>query len=175
MQRIRLTSDIQAYDTAVQHLSRIRRGLYTSSRVDIDPDNPAHRLRRDAEGRVYFELSADSLAEIQGILDDLGLAEHVRVSAGEGAAGDPCLRCGHIAGGHGEAQCTNCGFREISPCPHCDADVARRAYGVIAGDLARCPRCDTEVRLRFNDPLFDGDGEYNEPVVIVEVANEAAA
>jgi hypothetical protein len=175
VQKIKITSQLDPYDAAVQQLARIRRDLYARASIDMDPDNPAHRFRRDADGHVYFEFSADSLDEIRRTLNGLGYVEGFDVSEGLGAAGDPCLRCGYIAGEQGQAVCARCGFQEISPCPHCNELVARRSYIGIEGDLARCPRCQRHVRLRFNEPLLRGDGEYNEPVIIVDIANEAAA
>ena len=45
---------------------------------------------------------------------------------------------------------------------------AARRYARVSGDLFRCPHCHNQVRFRFNEPMFLGDGTYNQPLVLVE-------
>lgn len=82
---------------------------------------------------------------------------------------DECLNCGNVADKH-LAVCPNCHFREIASCPHCGTDVARVAYAEIGTDLFACPVCNTHVRLVYADPLWDEQGKYSEPPVLVEEA-----
>jgi hypothetical protein len=171
MNRIRVTAVVNP-DPSVElrRLSMVRRDLYGHSPVEIDPDNPAHQNRRDAQRRAYFEFSTNYVDEVRRVLREYGHESSVTVEEVAGPAGEPCLRCGHVAGPVTPPVCPNCEFRDISPCPHCHEEVPRQEYESVAGDLFRCPRCRTRVRLHFNDPLVRSDGSYSEPVVIVEEA-----
>jgi hypothetical protein len=171
MHRIRITALPNPDSTEeLRRLAILRRDLYAHSPVEIDPDNPAHRTQRDEQHRPYFEFSTDFVEEVRRVLHDYGHAAHVTMEEVAGPAGEPCLNCGHVAGPVTPSVCPNCGFREISPCPHFNQEVARQEYAAVPGGLFRCPRCNTHVRLRFNDPLIRTDGDYTQPVVIVEVA-----
>lgn len=82
---------------------------------------------------------------------------------------DECLNCGNVAD-EPLAICPNCHFCEISPCPRCGTNIARVAYRTVEGDLFSCPKCDAHVRLTYVEPLWDDDGRYNQPVVVVTEA-----
>jgi hypothetical protein len=171
MHRIRITAlPNSGPSEEVRQLAILRRDLYGHSPVEIDPDNPAHRTQRDGQNRAYFEFSTDYVEDVRRVLRDCGHEEHVLMEEVAGPAGEPCLKCGHIAGPVTPSVCPNCKLRDISSCPQSHREVARQEYIPVAGDLFRCPRCNTHVRLRFNDPLIRADGVDNQPVVVVDVA-----
>lgn len=153
-------------------LALIRRDMYVHSPVEVDPDSPAHSSKRDDRRRAYFEFATDFSDEVQRVLRDYGHERYVEVEELPEAGGEPCLNCGYIPNGTLPTICPNCGFRDISACPHCRVEVPRQDYEQVAGDLFRCPSCHTHVRLRFNDPLVTQAGSYNQPVVVVEEAAE---
>src|SRR5207247_1885431 len=62
--------------------------------------------------------------------------------------------------------CPNCNFRDIEPCPYCNQEIGRLAYLSVAGDIFRCPSCQRRVQFRFNDPLFDDEEHFRQPVVL---------
>jgi hypothetical protein len=176
MHRIRITAlPNSGRSDELRRLATLRRELYAHSPVEIDPDNPAHETRHDEQRRPYFEFSTDYLDEVQRVLRDFGHIDHVAMDEVPGPAGDPCLNCGHVAGPLTPSECPSCGFRDISPCPHCHQEVCRQEYEPVAGELFRCSHCLTLVCLRFNDPLIRANGGYNQPVVVVEVAAEQPA
>ena len=73
--------------------------------------------------------------------------------------------CGIIAGPILPSVCPTCDFRDISPCPHCKQEVARQSYLPVSGDLFKCPMCQRLVQLQMHEPLFNGQGVYNQPLV----------
>jgi hypothetical protein len=87
-----------------------------------------------------------------------------------GEVGLVCVRCG-FPGGY-VTECPNCGLRDIDPCPNCRHPVARQRYIPVGGDLFRCPDCGRRVRLQLNPDLCRADGSFNEPVVLVQDAQE---
>jgi hypothetical protein len=98
----------------------------------------------------------------------------VNVEIAESSAGnlaDECINCGNIPD-KPFSECPACGFTEISACPFCSAEVPRQMYEAVRGNLCKCPNCGTRVRLRYADPLYDNDGYYVQPVVVVEEAGE---
>jgi hypothetical protein len=171
MPRIRLSAAPGPSDHKL--LSTLREDLYAYSGLNIDPDNPAYAIHRDDAGRAYFDVTAAHLQQVTDAIASLDERGDVEATVVEGPAGDPCLRCGYIAGEQPPATCPNCGFVDTSPCPHCDQAVSRLAYLEHAGDVLECPNCHGHVRLRFNDPLLTEDGDYSQPVVVVESAGEA--
>jgi hypothetical protein len=176
MQRIRITSVCNGDPSEeLRRLATVRRDLYAHSAVEIDPDNPAYQTRRDDQSRAYFEFSTEFIFEVERVLRDYGHQDKVTVEMVAGPVGDPCLRCGYIAGDQTPSVCPNCGLREISPCPKCGKEVSRQAYVPVAGDLFRCPHCGTRVRLHYNEPQFLSDGSYHEPVIVVEQAIQQPA
>jgi hypothetical protein len=100
-------------------------------------------------------------------------AEKIDLTEPSTAPGEECVNCGNVAGPIRPTVCPNCGFRDISPCPICRTEVPRQSYTRISGDLYRCPQCKNRVRLRFNSPMFLPDGDYNQPLVVVEEATAA--
>ena len=176
MPRIRLTVDKHPLDRAddLRLASRLRASLYTHSAIAVDPDNRAYAIHRDGDGNAYFEFSADSVQAVQDVVSKCGVPDRVKIAKVAGPDGEPCLNCGNIAGAIAPAVCTNCGFRDVSDCPHCGEHVPRKCYKPFSGNLLRCPSCNGFVRLAFNDPLFKPNGEYNQPVVIVHKAVEQA-
>jgi hypothetical protein len=146
----------------------VRRDLWAHSPVEIDPDNPLHGTHRDERGRAYFEFSTRFGEEVERLLREYGYADRVSMEEVREPLGQACQNCGNIAGPVLPPVCPSCGFRDISPCPVCGEPVPRQRYTRIEGDLFRCPHCRNRVRLRFNDPMFLADGEYNPPLVVVE-------
>jgi DNA-directed RNA polymerase subunit RPC12/RpoP len=172
MQKIKISADI--HDDDHRRLVKIRKHLHAYSSVGINPENPAYAIHRDKEGRAYFQLSTNKVKEVDRVLAELGHTAYARVEAAEGIAAEPCLRCGLIVEGPPPAKCKDCGFQETSPCPHCSRDVSRASYRSGEGGLLRCPSCNGAVILHFNEPLFKPDGDYNEPVIVVELIADAA-
>jgi len=172
MQRLRITALGTNGDDELRRLALIRRDLYAHSPIEIDPDNPAYRSQRNGDGRAFFEFSTDYLDAVERVLIERNHHAFIKLEPASGPAGEPCLRCGHIEGGPVPAVCLKCGFEDIAPCPHCHTPVPRAKYEKVkvAGDLFKCPACNARVRLSFNDPLLKADGQYNEPVVVVELA-----
>lgn len=149
---------------------RVRRDLWARSPVEIDPDNPLRGTHRDMQGRAYFEFRTDDPNAVRQVLHDDGHAGSVVVEEVHEPVGQPCLNCGNVAGPVLPTVCPNCHFRDISACPICHEEVPREDYAPLIGDIFRCPRCRNRVRLRFNEPMFVGDGTYNQPLVVVDQA-----
>jgi hypothetical protein len=150
--------------------AHVRRDLWTRSPVEIDPDNPLHGTHRDEQERAYFEFSTDDPDEVRRVLGEYGHAECVDMQQVHEPVGQACQNCGNVAGPVLPTVCPNCRFRYISACPVCHEEVPRETYARMGGDLFRCPHCQNRVRLRFNEPMFLGDGMYNQPLVVVEQA-----
>lgn len=170
MQRLRITVTKNSSDRSddLIVISKLRRDLYAHSAVEIDPDSPTYATHRDDQGRAYFEITTDYRDEVERIVTKFGYSDRATISEGTGLVGEPCLNCGNVTGGEQPAVCPTCGFRDIAPCPYCRQDIPRTAYLDAEGQLKRCPKCNQRVRLRLSDPLFDADGYYTQPVVIVE-------
>jgi len=150
--------------------ARVRRDLWAHSPVEIDPDKPLNGTHRDEQGSAYFEFSTRYRDEIDRVLREHGHAGHVQVSEVHDVVGQPCQNCGNVVGPVLPTVCPNCHFRDISACPVCHQEIPRQSYAPIGGDLFRSPCCQSQVRLRFNEPMFIGDGTYNQPLVVVEQA-----
>ncbi len=148
----------------------VRRDLWAHSPAEIDPDNPLHGTHRDAQERAYFEFSADNLDDVRSVLRDHGYAERVEALSVREPTGQACQNCGNVVGPVLPTVCPNCHFRDISACPVCHQEIPRQNYTRFGGDLFACPRCRSRVRLRINEPMFIGDGMYNQPLVVVEQA-----
>lgn len=147
----------------------VRRALWASSRVGIDPDNPLRGTHRDGDGSAYFEFFTDFTEdEACRVLTASGHADRVNLRRVEGPLGPACQNCGNIVGPVLPTVCPNCHFRDVSACPACHEETPRQSYRPIGGDLFRCPSCHDKVRLRFNDPMFLDDGAYNQPLIVVE-------
>ncbi len=169
MRRVRLTvSKGKDLTEELRYLARIRQALYAHSPVEVDPDNPIHGTHRNSDGKAYFEFVTDHIKEVERVLNEHDKAKRVALSYPRFKPGSECVNCGNIAGSVTPAVCPNCGFREISACPYCAANVPRESYIDVAGDLQKCPDCKRRVRFKFADPLFKRDGTYQQPLVDVE-------
>jgi len=144
----------------------VRRDLWAHSPVEIDPDSPAHGTHRDAERNAYFEFATDRFEEVGRVLQEYGHSDRTTVTIIQDGSGAECVNCGNISP-ELVTKCPTCDFRDIDPCPYCNNEVPRLAYLPVSGDLFTCPMCHRRVRLQFNDPLFDADGHYNQPLVRV--------
>jgi hypothetical protein len=177
MPRIR-TTIINTMDRKEQlrRAFRVRQDLIENLRVSLDPESPLQGVHRDDQKRAYFEVAAESVDAIQTLLHNRGHDSYTEVSVPDHRNGEACLNCGNIAGPKLPPVCPNCGFRDIAPCPLCGAEVARGDYRKIAGSLFECPDPNGtgahKVRLAFHDPLFDADGTYRQPLVVVYPAEE---
>lgn len=171
MQRIRVIVRHDPNDPTddLRWASRVRRDLWAHSPVEIDPDSPVHGTHRDENRNAWFEFATDHLAEVRRVLRDYGYEERVSLTATEDMNGPECVNCGNISP-ESVTVCTNCGFRDIDPCPICEREIARLAYLTVEGDLFQCPSCRHRVRFRFQDPMFDGEGHYLQPLVEVRAA-----
>ncbi len=136
--------------------------------MEIDPDSPLQGTHRDEQGQAYFEFSTQFPDEVARVLREHGYDGRVEAREAHEALGQACQNCGNVAGPTLPPVCPNCGVRDISPCPVCCHEVPRQLYTRIAGDLFRCPRCHNRVRLRFNEPMFVAEGQYNQPLVVVD-------
>jgi hypothetical protein len=172
MQRVRLTISHNSDDPAddLRYAARVRRDLWAHSPVEIDPDSSVHPTRRDADCNAYFEFTTQYLPEIERVLTECGHRNRVQMNIVQEDAGPECINCGKTAGPVLPTVCPNCGFRDVSPCPHCGNEVPRQEYQRLGGDLFRCSTCGGYVRLRLRDPLFVENGRDSQSVVIVEPA-----
>jgi predicted RNA-binding Zn-ribbon protein involved in translation (DUF1610 family) len=160
---IRLTGD-RTRD--LMTAAAVRRELLTCVPVEIDPYYPLHGTHRDVKGQAYFEFATDYPERVLRFVEQYGDCYEVTEVTGE--FGQECVKCGNVAGDVLPSVCPNCGFRDISPCPNCRRLNDRTKYIQLEGDLFLCPTCQTRVRLHYNDPLFLVDGEYNQPLVVVQ-------
>lgn len=151
---------------------RARRFLLGSLDVHMDEQHPLQGIHRQPDGKAYFEIAGTSVEAVRQAAKADNLLDLVSIQQTDEILGEECANCGNIAGPLIPTVCPNCGFRDISPCPYDNAEISRQAYERIAGDLFRCPGNGLRVRLRFNDPLFKSDGSYNQPLVVVERAQE---
>ncbi len=155
---------------------RVRQDLIDHLKVSLDSEYPLQGVHRDGQKRAYFEVAAAQVDAIRSRLDDRGHDGYTEVSVPNLPNGEPCVNCGNIAGPKLLPVCPNCDFQDIAPCPICGAEVAREDYRKIAGSLFECPdpkgKGSHRVRLAFNDPLFNADGTYRQPLVVVYPAEE---
>jgi hypothetical protein len=174
MRKVRITIKHNVADSAddLRVAARVRRDLWAHSPVEVDPDSPMHGTHRDAERNAYFEFATSYADEVQRVIQEFGYESRASVSTVTEDSGPECARCGNIAGPILPSVCPTCHFRDISACPYCRQEVARQSYLPVSGDLFRCPMCHRHVRLRFSDPMFDSNGHYNQPLVVVERAED---
>lgn len=168
MEKIRITVIHNPNDPAddLRWAARIRRDLWAHSPVEIDPGSSVHGTHRDSESNAYFEFATDRKSEVDRVIRELGYQERARVDVVEQSEGTECVNCGNISP-QLFTVCPTCEFRDIEPCPNCNQEIARLAYLNISGDLFKCPMCHNRVRLAFNDPVFDSNGHYIQPLVRV--------
>lgn len=170
---VRMRATVKATDDRAGELrtaSGLRRDLWAHSPVEIDPDHPLNGIHRDGDGRAYFEFATEFPKEVCRVIQDYHYTDRVELTETSGLPGDECLNCGNVAGPLRPPICPNCGFQDISPCPICEESVPRESYTRISGDLYRCPHCANRVRLRYISPMFLPDGDFNQPLVVVEEA-----
>jgi len=166
MQRVRIIVSHNPHDPAddLRRAARVRRDLWAHSPVEIDPDGAAHGTHRDADRNAYFEFTTDRYLEVQRVLREYGHSDRAKVEVVAEGAGTECVNCGNIST-RPFTVCPNCRFRDIASCPYCNSEIPRLEYASVSGDLFKCPMCHHRVRFHFNDPLFDANGHYNEPIV----------
>ena len=171
MLRVRVTVKHNPTDPAddLRWAARVRRDLWSHSPVEIDPDSPRHGTHRDEQKNAFFEFATDRLQEVQRVLKEYGHESRAEAKVIQEGGGMECVDCGNITPTL-KTQCPNCSFRDIEPCPHCNNEIPRVEYTPIAGNLFQCPTCHRKVRLKFQDPLFDGEGRYQQPLVLVTSA-----
>jgi predicted RNA-binding Zn-ribbon protein involved in translation (DUF1610 family) len=176
MKKVRLTIKRNPEDPAddLRYAARVRRDLWAHSPVEIDPESPVHGTHRDTSRNAYFEFATNYLADVERVLVDQGHHDRVEIAVKEGEVDPECLNCGISTTTKAElwTVCPNCGFRDISACPYCNEQVARSVYLPFNGDVFTCPKCHRRVRLRFHEPLFDSDGHFIQPIVVVEKLSE---
>ena len=148
----------------------VRHDLYAAAPITLPPDRPTAATFRDAQGRAYFEFATDRPSEVERVLAERHHAGRVALAASDELPGPACENCGNVAGAVLPTVCPNCAFRDISPCPHCGTEVPRQQYVRDVADIYRCPACDHRVRFSFNRPMFDREGNYREPLVVVRDA-----
>jgi hypothetical protein len=175
MQRVRVTVRHNAADPAddLRVAARVRRDLWAHSPVEIDPDSPRHGTHRDEKKNAFFEFATDRMAEVKRVLEEYGHSGRAVVEVVKEDQGMECVNCGNITPKL-TTECPNCKFRDIEPCPHCNHEIPRVEYMPVSGDLFKCPMCHKKVRLKFQDPLFDGKGHYRQPLVLVTPAEVAS-
>ena len=172
MPRFRVTV-IEPPDRAEQlrRASRIRQDLIERIGVRLDPECPLPGVHRDERARAYLEFAADDLDAVRRLLHEAGHDAYAELSEPREPLGEACADCGNVAGPVLPATCPNCGFHDISRCPICGELHPRPRYERISGDLFRCPTAREglrhRVRLAFNEPLFNQDGTFHQPLVVV--------
>jgi hypothetical protein len=151
----------------------LRRDLWAHSPVEVDPDHPLFGTHLDEDGRTYFEFATEFPELVRRVIEQRHYADKVELIEAPPLPGEECANCGNVAGPARPTVCPNCQFRDISPCPVCGKEVSRQSYARVSGDLFRCPNCKHRVRLRFNNPMVLPDGDFNQPLVVVEEATAA--
>ena len=138
--------------------------------VGLDPEHPLVGIHRDEAGRAYFEFATDYPGEIRRVIDQFHHTEQVEVLDNPPLPGEECLKCGNIPGPVQPSVCPSCGFKDITSCPVCAQPIPRDSYSPLGGNLFRCPHCRNRVWLRYNSPMVLRNGEFNQPLVVVEEA-----
>ena len=155
--------------------SRVRSDDIENLHVHLDVEHPIRGIHRDVKNRPYFEFLAKSEDNVQELLREHCHSDYTEVTTSEASNGDACANCGNIAGPVLPPVCPNCGFRDIDPCPICGTESPRALYQKVTGSLFICPdRRDGvhKVRLLFNDPMFNMDGTYRQPLIVVTPAED---
>jgi hypothetical protein len=171
MLRVRVTVKHNPNDPAddLRWAARARRDLWAHSPVEIDPDSPRHGTHRDDQKNAFFEFATDRLQEVERVLKDFGYTDRAEAKVIKEDGGMECINCGKITPKL-TTVCPNCNFRDIERCPHCENEIPRTEYTPVSGDLFKCPFCNKKVRLNFQDVLFDSNGYYKQPLVLVTSA-----
>jgi len=173
MQRVRVTVKHNPKDPAddLRLAARVRRDLWAHSPVEIDPDSPRHGTHRDEQKNAFFEFATDRFQEVQRVLHEFGYEGRTDAKVVKEDGGMECVSCGNITP-KPRTVCPSCSFPDIEPCPHCSSEVPRAEYTPVSGNLFKCPMCHKRVRFQFQDPLFDGQGYYMQPLVLVIPAED---
>jgi hypothetical protein len=154
---------------------RVRGDLIEHAEVWLDPDRPLQGVHRDAEGHSYFEFAARTREAVDRVLARDGYSTFAELLETGEPLGEPCQNCGNVAGPILPPKCPNCSFEDISPCPICDRWNSRQLYERISGNLYYCPTRSPDgsrhrVRLAYNEPMFNLDGTFKQPLVLVKEA-----
>ena len=160
---------------ALRKAERARCHLLETLNVGVDPQHPLRGIHRLLGGRAYFEFAGPppTVDEVRETLEALEFHDQLAVTVVDEPLGEECVNCGNISGPVLPTKCPNCGFHDIGLCPYEEVpnrDIPRQQYENVAGDLYRVPGTTYYVRLRFNDPMFNSNGTYNQPLVVVERA-----
>jgi hypothetical protein len=171
--RITITADVDRREQ-LRLASRIRQRMIEDLHPRLNAEHPLNGIHRNPDGRPYLEFEADAAAV--EVLIRREFADRAGVSLPTETLGEPCANCGNIAGADLPIACPNCGFRDIDPCPICGEPIPRRKYRKVGGSLFVCPHPVGghyhRVRLAFNDPMFESDGAYRQPLVVVSPVEE---
>src|SRR5262249_49627209 len=145
--------------------------LIEQAPVRLDPKHPLPGTHRDEQGQAYFELATDDLNHVREVLEHAGHFPYAAITEPQSPPGDSCANCGNVAGAILPAVCPNCGFEVCPPCPVCGIVNPRQSYDKVPGSLFLCPTPLDElrhrVRLTFHEPMFNADGSYRQPLVVV--------
>ena len=170
MQRVRVTVKHNPEDPAddLRLAARVRRDLWAHSPVEVDPDSPRHGTHRDEQKNAFFEFATDMFQEVERVLNEFKYEGRAEAKIVKEDSSVECVNCGNITPKL-TTICPNCSFRDIEPCPYCGAEIPRLEYKPVSGNF-ECPNCHKKVRFQFQDPLFDEQGYYREPLVLVITA-----
>jgi hypothetical protein len=150
-------------------VARLQRDLQTRLRIEIDPDNARSQTLRDKQGDLYFECVTELPDAIKEMLKQTTYESSVIIDELR-EFGLVCIRCRYPAGY--VTKCPECNFRDVTPSPHCNCEVARELYVSEYGNLFKCPECGKRVYLELNEELSDVRDQLKEPMVIVTCAQE---
>lgn len=172
--RIRIVNVSDRADQ-LRRARRVWQELIEHAEVWLDPDHPLQGVHRDPAGHSYFEFAAENREAISGVLVRDGYSAYTELTETQDPLGEPCQKCGNVAGPTSPPQCPNCGFVDIGRCPICGEWNSRQQYEHILGNLFYCPtRSDDgtrhRVRLVYNEPLINLDGSFKQPLILVKEA-----
>jgi hypothetical protein len=156
--------------------SRLRQELIDGLNVRLDHQHPLNGIHRDQLKQPYFEFDVNNVQQVKDFVHARQMEDRVFLYNPVEPLGEPCANCGNIAGPELPTVCPNCGFRDIARCPICETEIPRWEYRKISGSLFVCPNPlhgrFHRVRLTFNEPMFERDGSYREPLVVVSPVGE---
>lgn len=166
MQTVRITLTTRDTDPSkdLRILSEIRKVLWSKSPLEVSPGSKEHGARRNPEGYAFFQFASNHLDLVATVLEKYGYFSQVTIDFDANPLAVSCERCKKPVGDRTPSVCPHCKYRDISPCPYCNQEIAREAYVEVAGDIMKCPSCGHRVRIAFAPSLSD------EPAVIVSMA-----
>ena len=167
MQTVRITlamRDETDPSRDLRTISAIRQDLWSRSPLEVSPGSKEHSTRRNQEGYAFFEFATNHPDLVTNVLEQCGYLSKVLIDFDNNPQIVTCEHCGKPVGGRTPNVCPYCGYRDISPCPHCLQEIDREAYLDVAGDILKCPVCNRFVRISFAKSLNE------EPAVIVTKA-----